>query len=303
MIRLVHFYSNCRIGRTARAGANGRAIPFITDEDRVILKTIVKTQHGVSLKTRMIPGSSVIQMQTLIDDVTEDFQTILAEEKEEAYLRKAEMEANKASNVLRYEKDIQARPRREWFQSEKAKGELRKKMSAAFSVGGGAHDRDGESSEKGVKYEQKASMKEKRAREKAQEEANAGSAPNKKQKKTQMTEKEAEMEVARIQSRGFKARQRQLTQNGVNPRAAAKMAAAEVAMRNGVGPKKKMTATTKGLFAENPAERTVSVYAGGAKSQKLKLPKTGLSDKEKKAISRKGKGKAAFKSKAKFKRR
>ena len=63
-----------RIGRTARAGRDGRAITFVTDDDRAILKTIVKSQQGVPLKTRVIPAQAVQQMQSVIEDVTEDFQ-------------------------------------------------------------------------------------------------------------------------------------------------------------------------------------------------------------------------------------
>jgi ATP-dependent RNA helicase DDX27 len=46
---------------------------------------------------------------------------VIAEEREERELRKAEMEATKAQNMLDHEAEIYSRPARTWFQSSKEK--------------------------------------------------------------------------------------------------------------------------------------------------------------------------------------
>ena len=46
-------------------------------------------------------------------------QEVLEDEKEEKAFRVAEMEANKASNIITYKEEIMARPARSWFQTEK----------------------------------------------------------------------------------------------------------------------------------------------------------------------------------------
>lgn len=43
-----------RVGRTARAGSEGLAVSFITDDDRGLLKSVVK-QGRVQLKQRLVP--------------------------------------------------------------------------------------------------------------------------------------------------------------------------------------------------------------------------------------------------------
>jgi ATP-dependent RNA helicase DDX27 len=43
-----------RIGRTARAGAEGVAVTLISDEDRQLLKEVVK-KGKVNLKQRLVP--------------------------------------------------------------------------------------------------------------------------------------------------------------------------------------------------------------------------------------------------------
>ena len=46
---------------------------------------------------------------------------MLQEEREEMELRKAEMEAAKAENMVEHEAEINARPARTWFQTRKEK--------------------------------------------------------------------------------------------------------------------------------------------------------------------------------------
>jgi superfamily II DNA/RNA helicase len=52
-----------RVGRTARAGSEGLAVSLMTDEDRGLLKSVVK-QGKVQLKQRVVPqqvGAAEVQ--------------------------------------------------------------------------------------------------------------------------------------------------------------------------------------------------------------------------------------------------
>jgi hypothetical protein len=53
------------------------------------------------------------------------------DEREEAYLRKAEMEAAKMSNMMEHEEEIYSRPARTWFQSERQKKEAARMAKVA----------------------------------------------------------------------------------------------------------------------------------------------------------------------------
>ena len=80
----------------------------------------------------------------------------MQEEREERDLRKAEMEANKAENLIEHETDIYSRPARTWFQTEKQKKQVAKRTRDAIDTGfeegdddddeGGNAARQGESS-------------------------------------------------------------------------------------------------------------------------------------------------------------
>jgi len=297
-----------RIGRTARAGRNGRAVTFVTDRDRNLLKQVVKSQKGVSMKTRVIPPAAIRAAEEQLEAIQGDLGEILAEEREEAYMRKAEMEAGKADNMMQHEREIKSRPKREWFQTGKEKAQLKKRVKDSYA--GGAEDdeeEEGAARSKADKYKEKADLKKKRAMDAAIEEATG-------KKKRKLSESEQEMEKSYVTSRGYKSLQRKLIQDGVNPRAAAKIAAKETTRAPAELKKRKKTATTKGLFGDNlggptaggaagGAPGATKVYAGGYKSQEVRAPREGLSDKQKKKISRGGKGKSAFKSKSKYKRK
>lgn len=81
----------------------------------------------------LLPRSSEVSRAIDSDGGEISDRSAMTQEREEAQLRRAEMEANKADNMLSHEKEIMARPKREWFQTTKDKATLKKRMSEASS--------------------------------------------------------------------------------------------------------------------------------------------------------------------------
>ncbi|KAL6286761.1 hypothetical protein ACE6H2_011151 [Prunus campanulata] len=109
-----------RVGRTARAGREGYAVTFVTDNDRSLLKTITK-RAGSKLKSRIVAEESIIKWSRIIEQMEDQVAAILLEEREEQALRKAEMEATKAENMIAHKDEIYSRRKKTWFQTEKQK--------------------------------------------------------------------------------------------------------------------------------------------------------------------------------------
>eukprot|EP00850_Spirogloea_muscicola_P009958 SM000057S18388 [mRNA] locus=s57:291437:296607:+ [translate_table: standard] len=120
-----------RVGRTARAGNRGCAVTFIGEKDRALVKAMAK-RAGRQLHSRVLAPAAIAKWQATIEAMEEDIAAILREEREEMALRKAEMEANKAQNMVEHEAEIYARPKKTWFQSNK---ERRATMTAAKAKG------------------------------------------------------------------------------------------------------------------------------------------------------------------------
>eukprot|EP01116_Phalansterium_solitarium_P012238 TRINITY_DN2833_c0_g1_i1.p1 TRINITY_DN2833_c0_g1~~TRINITY_DN2833_c0_g1_i1.p1 ORF type:complete len:822 (+),score=381.04 TRINITY_DN2833_c0_g1_i1:166-2631(+) len=119
-----------RVGRTARAGEVGKAISLASEADRNLLKVVVKKAKS-KIKQRVLPADAIELWRGKIDDMAEDIESIIAEESEEREMRKAEMEAAKAENILTHHDEIYGRPAKTWFQSEKQKQSLKAQSKAA----------------------------------------------------------------------------------------------------------------------------------------------------------------------------
>lgn len=109
-----------RVGRTARAGREGYAVTFVTDNDRSLLKAIVK-RAGSKLKSRIVAEQSITKWSQIIEQMEDQVASVLREEREEMALRKAEMEVDKAENMITHRDEIFSRPKRTWFVTEKEK--------------------------------------------------------------------------------------------------------------------------------------------------------------------------------------
>ncbi|EYU38793.1 hypothetical protein ABFS82_03G071400 [Erythranthe guttata] len=148
-----------RVGRTARAGREGYAVTFVTDEDRSLLKAIIK-RAGSRLKSRIVSETSIKKWSQMIEQMEDRVSSIFQEEREEMALRKAEMEATKAENMIAYKDRIYSRPKRTWFVTEKEKNLVAKAAKDAMGINKG-------SGHEAISAEQAETlkMKEKRKRE------------------------------------------------------------------------------------------------------------------------------------------
>lgn len=120
-----------RIGRTARAGREGRSISFVGEstQDRSIVKEAIKSisETGTNNKSRgkalgrNVNWEEVEKVNKILDDKKDTIDEILEEEKQEKEILRAEMEIRKGENMLKHQKEILSRPKRTWFKSEKDK--------------------------------------------------------------------------------------------------------------------------------------------------------------------------------------
>lgn len=281
-----------RIGRTARAGTSGRSITFIEDGDRSLLKEVIK-KGKIELLSRKVPPAAINAWQTKLESFERDVIQILKSEREEKELRKAEMEAQKATNMIDHRDEIFARPARTWFQT---KGEKRAVASEAKKAALGLLEESNTGKEDSKAA--KAAAKSKKRLEKKQAAKEAEEREKKSGKSDALLEETKEMAK---KVRQLKAKEQELRESGISAAKAGRIAAASLS----AGTKKKKR--KRDLFSDGSepvlAERTNSkVYPGGAKTiQPSNTSRGGLPLLNK--IKRGGKGKNAFKSKSRHKRR
>lgn len=185
-----------RVGRTARAGREGYAVTFVTDDDRSLLKAIAK-KAGSQLKSRIVAEKPVAECAKLIEQLEDQISTVIQEEREERALRKAEMEATKAENMIAHKDEIYSRPKRTWFATETEKKLLAKAAKESLDQG---------KCSSGVVSAQQAEdlrLKEKRRRE------NEKNLPRKKRRRLEAQREMLEDEEEAQASRGKKAKKGQ----------------------------------------------------------------------------------------------
>ncbi|CAM9491473.1 unnamed protein product [Ectocarpus sp. 12 AP-2014] len=121
-----------RVGRTARAGCGGRSVTLIAGESRrIVMKDVLKTQgEGVEIKSRAVPQPAIDHFRSKIEGMEASVKAILTEEKVEKEERCAMMEADRAVNLVEHQKEIHARPARQWIVSQQRKTELAEESKA-----------------------------------------------------------------------------------------------------------------------------------------------------------------------------
>lgn len=132
-----------RVGRTARAGRDGRAISFVgeTAQERSIVKDAIKSVeegnkmskygHQGRALSRNVDWHQVEETHKAIEKHKDTIEEILVEEKQEKEILLAEMELKKSENMLKYKDEIHLKPKRTWFQTEAEKKNA--KVASAFA--------------------------------------------------------------------------------------------------------------------------------------------------------------------------
>ncbi|KAL8838995.1 MAG: hypothetical protein Q9170_001925 [Blastenia crenularia] len=143
-----------RVGRTARAGAPGRACTLAAEPDRKIVKAAVKAAkaQGAKVVSRTVDAIEADKWQDRIDSLSLEIDGILNEEKELRQMTDAERDVKRGQNLIDHEAEIKSRPKRTWFESEKEKQEARAKGAVELNgVQGGGKKKDGKLSGKDKK--------------------------------------------------------------------------------------------------------------------------------------------------------
>ncbi|KAI7896126.1 P-loop containing nucleoside triphosphate hydrolase protein [Mucor mucedo] len=125
-----------RVGRTARAGRNGRSVTLVGESDRKMLKMAIKSSVGAQVKNRVVNHEVVQRYKQKVESLGPQIKEVLAEEKQERAIRNAEMQLKKSENMLHHGAEIYARPARTWFQTETEK----RNSSEAIKNKSGAKD-------------------------------------------------------------------------------------------------------------------------------------------------------------------
>ncbi|UTT91530.1 hypothetical protein NDA17_000134 [Ustilago hordei] len=123
-----------RVGRTARAGRNGRAVTLVGEADRRMLKLAIKKSTAEQIKHRIIPAPVACKMLATLEELKPQVDAVLHEEKEERALRIAEMQLKKGENMIRHADEIFSRPKRTWFQTSADKTQAAEVSKASYEA-------------------------------------------------------------------------------------------------------------------------------------------------------------------------
>ncbi|KAH7041436.1 P-loop containing nucleoside triphosphate hydrolase protein [Microdochium trichocladiopsis] len=109
-----------RIGRTARAGRSGVAVTLAAEPDRKVVKAAVKAAKAQNAKISsvVIDPTDADKWQDKVDEMEEEIESIMVEEKEEKQLANVEMQIKKGENLMAHEEEIKGRPKRTWFETQ-----------------------------------------------------------------------------------------------------------------------------------------------------------------------------------------
>ncbi|NXP13776.1 DDX27 helicase, partial [Thinocorus orbignyianus] len=120
-----------RVGRTARAGRAGRSVSLVGEEERKMLKEIVKTAK-TPVKARILPQDVILKFREKIENLEKDVYAVLCLEREEREMQQSEAQINRAKKQLEAGKQETAGEgmERSWFQTR----EERKKEKLAKAL-------------------------------------------------------------------------------------------------------------------------------------------------------------------------
>ena len=109
-----------RVGRTARAGSSGRAVTLVGFHERKSVKSLMK-RTTEAVHARVVPSDVVQKYKERVEQLQDDVEAVMEQERLDKAERVAEMEVNRARNTMLHEAEIKARPAKTWFQSQQEK--------------------------------------------------------------------------------------------------------------------------------------------------------------------------------------
>ncbi|XP_070935262.1 probable ATP-dependent RNA helicase DDX27 isoform X2 [Macaca nemestrina] len=119
-----------RVGRTARAGRAGRSVSLVGEDERKMLKEIVKAAKA-PVKARILPQDVILKFRDKIEKMEKDVYAVLQLEAEEKEMQQSEAQINTAKRLLEKGKEaVVQEPERNWFQTK----EERKKEKIAKAL-------------------------------------------------------------------------------------------------------------------------------------------------------------------------
>ncbi|KAI5353691.1 hypothetical protein L3X38_006585 [Prunus dulcis] len=275
-----------RVGRTARAGREGYAVTFVTDNDRSLLKAIAK-RAGSKLRSRIVAEQSITKWSQIIEQMEDQVATIFQEEREEQALRKAEMEANKAENMIAHKDEIYSRPKRTWFVTEKEKRIVMKAAKAS-------NESEKHSGIEVISAQQAEDLKLKEKRKREREK----NLPRKKRRKLEAAREMLDEENQNEKSDG----------SGKSKKEKTGMPLVDVAYRRAKAVKAAKKATDAGKIVRKPSKKSSSTPQR-TQSRTDEMQDLFQSDMSQRKQNRKSNGagkkksKNSFKSKSRYKRR
>lgn len=123
-----------RVGRTARAGRAGISVSICIEEDRKIIKQIIKNSK-TPIKSRTIPSDVVIRYKEKLSAIQSELENILAEEKEEKILARTEKDIERGKQMLKESTTANKTSKtRSWFQTEKQRKLEKQKSKEIFEA-------------------------------------------------------------------------------------------------------------------------------------------------------------------------
>jgi ATP-dependent RNA helicase DDX27 len=127
-----------RVGRTARAGLQGRAVTLVSDARRKIMKEVLKagtltSEDGAetiatdakTVLTRVVPSAVVMHYLNKIAGLEDALNTEYKQERQNRKLDDVEKEMERVTNLVEFQEEIYSRPKRTWHQSEREKTEVK----------------------------------------------------------------------------------------------------------------------------------------------------------------------------------
>ncbi|NXX96554.1 DDX27 helicase, partial [Centropus bengalensis] len=120
-----------RVGRTARAGRAGRSVSLVGEEERKMLKDIVKNAK-TPVKARILPQDVILKFREKIENLEKDVYAVLCLEREEREMQQSEAQINKAKKQLETGKKEAGSEglERSWFQTREER--KKEKLSKAL---------------------------------------------------------------------------------------------------------------------------------------------------------------------------